>query len=291
MCVGLPATDQEEDVTASVTEPRPLGRVRNVVHDPRSLRYPFKASAVPLVNADHEPHIDVLDQGDIGSCTGNAPVTALGCGSMYETLATAQQAGLNEDLAVRWYENNTKVDTYAGTYPPDDTGSDGLAAGKTGVQFGYVSGYLHALTLDDALTAIVLHPIIVGVDWYEGFDSPSSSGLVQISGSIRGGHEFCLRKIDVDNKLVWARNSWGLSYGVQGEFCFSFDTLGTLLSSNGDATILTPITVAPPPPLPTSGADATLYTATLEWSRGHHSGANAKAAEAVQTWAKAKAIS
>ena len=126
--------------------------------------------------------IGVLDQGALGSCTGNATVDALGCSPYYETLTMGQQQGsLNEALAVKIYSLATTLDNYPGSYPPEDTGSDGLSAAKAAQQSGYISGYTHALSLNDALSALVLGPVIVGIDWYEGFDNPDTTGLIEIS--------------------------------------------------------------------------------------------------------------
>ena len=51
-------------------EVRGLGRL--IEHDERSRRYAFDASKVKLASVHHERRVPVLDQGDLGSCTGNA---------------------------------------------------------------------------------------------------------------------------------------------------------------------------------------------------------------------------
>jgi hypothetical protein len=84
---------------------------------------------------------------------------------------------------------------------------------------------------------------MIGSNWYDSMDSPDSSGLVTISPNavVRGGHEYLARGLDVDKHLVHLDNSWGTSYGINGSFSYSWDTLTRLLSETGDGTILNPL--------------------------------------------------
>jgi hypothetical protein len=82
----------------------------------------------------------------------------------------------------------------------------------------------------------VLTPVITGVNWYEGFDKPSADGVVEISGSIRGGHEFEVHGIDVDARTVRCVNSWGPDWGDGGSFTMSWSTWDRLLHEQGDVT-------------------------------------------------------
>jgi hypothetical protein len=47
---------------------------------------------------------------------------------------------------------------------------------------------------------------------------------------------------------VLARNSWGLTYGIEGCFTFSWDDLGRLLDEAGDATLFVPLSMPAPQP-------------------------------------------
>lgn len=205
-----------------------LGRL--VQHDPRSLEYPAER-APALRSTLHKRHVGPWDQGQTGSCTAHAafgllvtdPYTRPGFRPTEKRIRTA-------------YEWETRHDGLPGVYPPDDTGSSGLAAAKYLKHEGWISGYRHAFGLQHALEALVLGPVIVGVNWYDGFDSPDSNGFVRVSGDVRGGHEFELVGLDVELGHVRACNSWGKSWGDGGYFSFSFDDLGRLLSEDGDCT-------------------------------------------------------
>jgi hypothetical protein len=149
---------------------------------------------------------------------------------------------LKEADAVDLYELATHLDSYQGSYPPHDTGSSGLAVAKAAKQKGYITSYKHAFSIDAALAALQITPVITGVVWYEGFDNPDDSGLVKISGHIRGGHEFEVKGYHAENSImdsfVICENSWGLSYSNSGIFRFTVATWQKLLEQQGDATIL-----------------------------------------------------
>jgi hypothetical protein len=208
--------------------PNPLGRL--VEHDPRSLAYQA-LRAVVLRSVAHTRHGKPFDQGQLGSCTGNAMAGLLMTDPYWH-----RGRRLTEATAVKLYKYATTVDSEPGQYPPDDTGSSGLAAAKAAQHYQYIKSYGHAFGLQHALEALVLQPVIVGVNWYQGFDHPDPYGNVSISGEVRGGHEFELVAIDVEAKTVRACNSWGLGYGDGGYFTFSWDDLDRLLQEQGDVT-------------------------------------------------------
>lgn len=269
---------------------RPLGRY--VHHDPRSLQYPYLLEPTATVaSVKHTRYIPVLDQGNLGSCTGNATVGALGTGDFYATIPAG--TSLDETLAVKIYEKATTLDNVPGSYPPTDTGSSGLAVAKAAQGFGFISGYQHALNTTAALAALAAKPIIVGVNWYEGFDRPDSSGHVSISGSVRGGHEFVLDELNVEGSYVGATNSWGTTYGEKGRFFFSFDALDQLLSEQGDATVFVENTspTPTPVPIPVDDPDQVLYNETQAWAYASHYFPGAKhIAKSLRDWYLAKGL-
>lgn len=234
----------------------PLGR--HVNHDPRSLAYLVKprASLVAAAPVLWQHRIGVLTQ-NIGSCTGNATVGVLGTDPYYDTLAKLIAAGLtlDEALAVAIYSDATKIDPFPGTYLPTDTGSDGLSVAKVAKARGLISGYLHCTSIDAVRTALRTGPVPTGINWYEGFDHPDSSGNVKVSGSVRGGHEPCIVGDDAQNTFRLL-NSWGPGWGDHGYCNVSYSDYDRLLHEQGDATSFVPITQPPPTPPPAPGYPA-----------------------------------
>jgi hypothetical protein len=220
---------------------------RNVYHDSRNLAYPWRHSGAAPASRMWNRHGGILDQLDLGSCVGNAELGAVECDPCFGALP-ASHPPLNETLAVKIYSVATSLDSFPGSFPPDDTGSDGPDGAKAARQLGLISGYLHCLSLADVLDALQQHPAIVGMNWYEGFDSPDSSGYVSVSGSVRGGHEVLCRGLDVSTQRLYFDNSWGPDWGNNGSFSMSYATLDRLLHEEGDATISLPLTVTPPQP-------------------------------------------
>lgn len=209
---------------------------RHIEHDPRSRNYAFALTGHPLTKVLWPRAGSPLNQGNLGSCTGNAITGVLNTAPFRKNGAKLY----TEKEAVRIYELATTLDKISGSYPPDDTGSSGLAVCKAAKQLGLISGYKHAFSLQAALEALMSGPVITGVAWYEGFDTPDPNGLVQISGQVRGGHEFEILGYDPATDLVEAENSWGASWGVKGRFFFTSATWGKLLAQQGDVTVPVP---------------------------------------------------
>lgn len=211
----------------------PLGR--RVEHDPRSLEFPYEAAAVPLKTLAHRSYGLPFDQGDLGSCTGNAAAGAINTIPVHYS----GEKVLKETDAVSLYELATVFDGYPGTYPPNDTGSSGLAVAKAAKQKGYISKYTHAFSLDTALQALQAGPIITGVNWYEGMFTPTVQGFVHPDGELAGGHEFLVRGyVAAKRPYVLCMNSWGTGWGLGGKFKLFVDEWERLLSEDGDVTVL-----------------------------------------------------
>jgi hypothetical protein len=273
----------------SSTDPR-LGR--HVRHDPRSWEYRVTPQDRPLVTTMHARRIPILDQELIGSCTGNAAVGHLGTDPVRSPFHTAfPDVPLDESDANSLYSAATQLDPYAGQWPPDDTGSDGLSIAKAARARGWCTSYLHAFTLDAALDALLDGPLITGVNWYEGFDYPDANGFVTVSGEILGGHEFVVRGIDVDTKTIHADNSWGPGWGNAGSFQFTWEDWERLLSEQGDVTILKVTGISPPPPVDPLTADKTFAAALRRngWVTAHHWFDNGEAA-AARAWLAARGL-
>lgn len=220
-----------EDSKTRATHGRRLGR--HIHFDERSKSFRVSAPTSALVTKIWPRSVPPLDQGDTGSCTGNGAVGVLATAPFFKTGVT-----YDETLARKVYSEASKIDSIHGDWPPTDTGSTVICAMKAAQKLGFIKSYHWCLGLSDVLATLShLGPVEVGVSWYSGFDQPAADGLVRISGMVEGGHAFELHGIDVAKKLVWAYNSWGSSWGLQGRFCFSFDTLGRLMKEHGEAVL------------------------------------------------------
>jgi hypothetical protein len=149
---------------------------------------------------------------------------------------------LSEADAVKLYDVETSLE--GKPHPPNDPGGSGLMVCKAAVQENLISSYTHAFGVQQALEALVLRPVITGINWFTSFDTPDpKSGLVEITptATVRGGHEVVADGIDAPNQLVWLWNSWGKEFGIGGRFCMSFATWEQLLDKKNQGDVTVPI--------------------------------------------------
>jgi hypothetical protein len=257
-------------------EQRPLpdrGLGRHVHHDPRSLGYAhgvLPKSAIKSV--DWTRRAAIFNQGNLGSCTGNAAtgllatdsagrvasttvfITAAGAAASHGLFTNASYV-LDEAFAVKLYSLATILDSYAGQYPPTDTGSSGIGVAKALKALGLASSYTHAFSLAALTSALQSGPVMIGIPWLNSMFSPGVDGRIlvdEISG-IAGGHEIALTAYDAATNEYRIDNSWGTSWGVGGSGYFSATDLTWLLSQQGDVTVpaWTAAPTPPPAPVPT----------------------------------------
>lgn len=246
---------------------------RHVGHDSRSLQYLVPETTDTFEPVKWELRLPVLDQGQLGACTGFATATCLNHAPYHATI--------NKDMTdadgITLYSAATRLDSYPGNYPPNDTGSDGLSAAKAAKKLGLISGYLHITTPAALASALVLGPVIVGTDWYESMFNANSDGYVEVdkSSGLAGGHEYTLDEI-TDHGLFGFTNSWGNSWGMGGRFYMAQADFLTLLADKGDATHFVPLSQpAPPPtppapPVPVDPDMLAAYRAMQSWAKRNH---------------------
>jgi hypothetical protein len=208
---------------------------RHVVHDPKSRGFELVTKSRALISRTWQRPIPAFDQGSVGECTSAALWGCLVTEPFGHAAPTDQQI-------TELYSAATRLDYVPGHYPPEDTGSSGLAVAKAAARLGLIHAYHHAFSLNGCLAALGhVGPVIIGIPWYAGFDDPFGAGaLLQIAGDVRGGHEVELLGVDVQARLVFGVNSWGVGWGAHGRFSMSWDTLERLLSEDGDCVVPMP---------------------------------------------------
>lgn len=220
-----------EIIKEHVNPHRRLGR--HVEHDHKSRAFENPMMGGRLQSVDWTRHCPAFDQGNLGSCTGNAMAGLL----MTEPFYTPGRE-LTEKEAVDLYCLATMLDNINGSYPPEDTGSSGLAVMKAAKKMGFISGYHHVFSFQGAISALAQGPVICGINWSSGFDAPiGDQAVLEESGSDRGGHEIVFTQIDFENSFVGGWNSWSANWGHSGRFRMSFDTWRSRLKKRGDCTV------------------------------------------------------
>lgn len=176
---------------------------------------------------DHVEHRlgPVLDQGNVGACTGFGTTAVLGG----RNPSLAKKA-----LAMAIYELATSRDPYPGDWPTADTGSSVNAALRAARDLYRVASWEWATTKEAVRSALVNGPIVIGAPWYSSMDHPTSDGLVVVDSSAppRGGH--CFAGYGYDGFGVWCRNSWGKAWGRGGDFVIPWPSFVELLRKGAE---------------------------------------------------------
>ena len=192
---------------------------RHIEHDEQSKKFPVSRLATAPKSVTYQRHGEAYDQGSLGSCTGNAMAGVLMTDPFWKNGRL-----LTESDAVRLYSEATHLDKIRGNYPPDDTGSSGLAVAKAAKKEGWFTAYEHAFGLDHLLHGLSQRPGLLGINWYSSFDTPLESGEcpLTIAASVRGGHEIEMFKLDVEQTRVTDQVEHGETVAV-GNDCFAVD--------------------------------------------------------------------
>lgn len=216
-----------------VDDPR-LGR--NVVHDPRSRGFAAPTPVDPGTWRTRALRVyDPIPNPNqtLGCCTGVSKCVA------FNTVGSRRTGRiLTMDDAVVCYSRATRLDPWTGYWPPDDTGSSGLAAAKAAQALGWGGAYYWLFGgADDVVGQIMLgNPVSVGTAWYDDMFNPDSRGQVHPTGPLVGGHQWTVRGYDKPSDRLLGRCWWG---GFR-DFWISRADLDSLLDDNGDAHVQAP---------------------------------------------------
>lgn len=268
-------------------EPMDYRLGRHVFHDPRSLAYAhgvLPKSAITSVRWTRR--IPILDQGQLGSCTGNAATGVLGTDSAgrtaagtvvvakadkYRIFTAGASYALDEAFAVKVYELATRLDPYPGQYPPTDTGSDGVSVSKALQALGLIQGYTHAFSIDALNSALMSGPVLLGIEWLGSMFTTDTDGtiIVDPTSGVAGGHELEVVGYSTDTGKYEIPNSWGADgFGVDGTGFMTTKDMIYLLGQQGDVTVPA-FAAAPVPVPPVPVTDQQLYDTVKAWGAGH----------------------
>ena len=211
---------------------------RLVFFDERSREYPIRSllEAKPLRSYTWSCH-ECFDQGREGACVGYALAHELVARPAVVTGIT------NKFIREEIYWEAQKIDPWpGGSYPgasPRYEGTAVLSGIKTLHKKGYFDSYRWAFEINDTLLGLGHNgPSVLGIVWYDHMYMPDEKGFIKPSGKIVGGHAILARAINVKEEYVTLRNSWGNSWGINGDCYIRFSDLDRLLKEDGESAFL-----------------------------------------------------
>jgi C1A family cysteine protease len=185
----------------------------------------------------------VYDQGELGSCTGNALAAAV----QHADPERGQPSRLFIYYAERVIEHTVAHDAGAcirdgikalasvgvcaeAEWPYDVAKFKTKPAAKCyeDAQAGKIAAY-HRITSLSTLKASLAagHPVVIGFTAYESFESEevANTGVLELPAegeSVLGGHAVLVVGYDDDAERVIVRNSWGAEWGQAGYFTMPY---------------------------------------------------------------------
>ena len=175
-----------------------------------------------------------LDQGREGACVGfgwtgylnSAPVTH----------------NFDSNYALSLYHEITQRDEYPGDWRTGQSGTSVRSGAKDVRRRGFIQAYAFTYDAEDiALWILNQGPVVIGVPWLTGMDTPAPPGyFALVRGRLRGGHCVVVDQVswygagDRRNRFGFA-NSWGTRYGNQGRA--NFTERGMRILMNDDSSV------------------------------------------------------
>lgn len=124
--------------------------------------------------------------------------------------------------------------------------------------FNIIAEWRNAQSMQDILDWLAFKgPMIIALDWDDGFFRPDANGFVRPVGNIVGGHQFLCNGYDESAGIVKhlkCPNSWGDVWGVRGNFNLPLDVAEDFIfNRRGQAVATLEVPTVIPTPEPTHG--------------------------------------
>ena len=222
----MPTTPTTRLVNGAEVLDRRLGRI--LQFDPAVRNFPIRPTLPPIAKGRSMTWFctTYLDQGNVGACVGFA--------LCHEAIARPDvRPNVSHTTAMQVYKRAQELDPWPGT---DYEGTSVLAGMKAGVEQGWYQEFRWAFSLDDLILGVGYHgSAIIGINWYTGMFNVDSNGFIHVTGSIAGGHCLILKGVSVPKQKFRLHNSWGKSWGMNGDAFISFADMERLLNEQGEA--------------------------------------------------------
>lgn len=186
----------------------------------------FPPTPAPSVDGPLWERGAVLDQGNFGTCVGNA-------WAGWGNAAPIEDHFGETDARAIYYEATCIGGACDSTGQQGSTTRDGAKAMQ---KRGKLTAYAFATTTAEVEEWLDSHgPVVIGIDWTNAMFSPDPDGTVHYTGPAVGGHEIVIVQDLRSQGKFRCRNSWAASWGLGGDFLLSKSDFAKLLAAGGDA--------------------------------------------------------
>lgn len=223
---------------------------REVRFDERSRNFPITAGLTDYPLRGYTWSCDAYnDQGREGACVGFA--------WSHDLNARPYVVPADATVATAIYKRAQQIDEWAGEAYEGTSVLAGAKATKerlNATSQSYLEEYRWAFGTNDLLLALGYKgPAVIGVNWYTGMFDTDAAGYIRKTGSLAGGHAVLARgfapiyldkngprnysNLDKQKSFVLIRNSWGKTWGSNGDCKITIADLDALLREGGDACV------------------------------------------------------
>jgi hypothetical protein len=132
-----------------------------------------------------------------------------------------------------------KIDEFEG----DDTDGTSVRAGMlVARERGWCDGFRWAFSMLELRAALEEGPVVIGVEWREESYETQPNGDLRVGGPVAGGHCLIVSGYSPNyarrGPRYRLRNSWGPSFGINGNCYLRPDDLDSILfKSGGEAAV------------------------------------------------------
>jgi hypothetical protein len=195
------------------------------LQDAADNRFPLSkvlgSSKPKVMSRFHKPGI-VMNQGSLPHCVG------FSCQQLLQSEPVPQK-GLTGSAI---YREAKKIDEFG-----PRVGGTSIRAGMNVLKAKkLIDAYFWAKNSEQVIDYLLRYgPVVAGTPWYSGMNRTDRNGLVKISGKSEGGHAWLIVGANQRTGLIHAINSWGMEYGIAGQFSLTFKDFDTLMQRGGVA--------------------------------------------------------
>ena len=171
----------------------------------------------------------VTDQGSEGACVGH--------GVTQEAMSSPVRVKLQHPdlIAHGVYRRAQQIDEWEGEAYDGTSVRAGMLVGR---DLGWWQSFYWAKNMDELRVALELGPVVIGVAWHESMYATTTAGLVVVEGPTTAGHCLLITGFSPNYnrtgpRFRW-RNSWGRSYGLNGNGYIAPNDLDGILFGDGN---------------------------------------------------------